>query len=228
MKCFFKVFGFWLAALAVSVSSLPAKEKAKTGGLTKDSFTDTAFGYTTSIPSTWKAKTRDEPSLVRLAMEKSDVQINPRYSMERSNAGTRPRFLILADTTSYSAEEFAGRLFGEANWKKKGEYLKALDWRPLDQQLERRTVTVAGQPALQLRFSRDMSVYFGETAVPTPGAEIRAEVVTVFKRGDQVFTTVLFSSQFFLESNFKELLLVYSSWKFVTEEKALDGGATDR
>src|SRR3972149_6507590 len=103
------VFGFGLLPTAV------VKEKAKTGVLTKTAFTDSTFSYATSFPPTWKGKTKDEPSLVRLALEKSDVQINPRFSEERTNAGTRPRFLFLADTSSLSAEEFLDRLFGRAS-----------------------------------------------------------------------------------------------------------------
>ncbi len=192
-----------------------AKEKAKTGVLSGGIFSDSAFGYAVPVPATWKAKTRDEPSLVRLALEKSDVQINPRFSAERSNAGSRPRFVLLADTTSYPAEEFLNRLLGESTWKGKGEYLKALDWRPLDQEVRRSKVSITGQPGFQVTFLRNMSVYFGQSAIPTTGSEFRAEVVTVFKKENRVFTAVLFSSQFFLEGNFKEILPIFSEWKFI-------------
>ena len=215
MKPLLKIFGLWLTGTLLFTPGLSAKDKAKTGHLSKDTFTDSAFGYRTSIPGVWKAKVKDEPSLVRLAMEKGDLQINPRYSIERSNAGTRPRFLIMADTTSHPLDDFADLLFGDRNWKKKGEYLKALDWRPQDKEVERKRVTVAGLPGVQLTLLRDMTGYFGETEVPSPGSELRAEVVTLFKRGNKIFVTILFSSHFFLENNFKDALPVFMEWKFL-------------
>ena len=199
---------FWLASLPA------AKDKPKTGVLVKNTFTDSAFGYTTSFPPLWKSKVKEEPSLVRLSLEKNDVQINPRFSVERSNAGTRPRFLILADTTSLILDDFVKLLFGDRPWKRRGEYLKVLDWRPLDSELERKRVTAAGQPGMQLSFARDMSVYFAESREVTSGMEFRAQLVTVFKRGDRIFVTVLFSSKFFLESNFKDIMPVFMDWKF--------------
>ncbi|MGH8004747.1 MAG: hypothetical protein ACRECJ_08495 [Limisphaerales bacterium] len=204
-------FGFLL-----SFGSLAAgKDKLKTGVLSKNTFTDSAFGYTTSFPPLWKSKVKDEPSLVRLSLEKNDVQINPRFSTERSNAGTRPRFLILADTTSQILDDFVKLLFGDRPWKRRGEYLKALDWRPMDAELDRRRITVAGQPGVQISFVRDMTAYFSETRDVTSGMEFRAEVVTAFKRGDRIYTTVLFSSKFFLDSNFKDVMPVFSDWKFL-------------
>jgi len=207
-------------------SELAAKGKPKTGVLAKNSFTDSAFGYTTSFPPLWKSKVKDEPSLVRLSLEKNDVQINPRFSMERSNAGTRPRFLILADTTSLILDDFVKLLFGDRPWKKRGEYLKALDWRPLDAELERKRVTVAGQPGIQIMFARDMTAYFSETREVTSGMEFRAQVVTVFKRGDRNFTTVLFSSKFFLESNFKDVMPVFTDWKFLEVNPSVESAPT--
>jgi len=225
MKRLFQWTLFSAAALLLFSPHLSAKEKAKTGVLTKEVFVDSAFGYGTTVPSVWKAKTKDEPSLVRLAMEKGDLQINPRYSTERSNAGTRPRFLILADTTSFTLEDFLDYLFGDRSWKRKGDYLKVLDWRPLDKELERKRVTAAGLPGLQATFARDMTVYFGETGTPTPGSEVRTEVVTVFKRENRVFVAVLFSSRFFLESNYKDAMPVFTDWKFL-EATPPDGSGT--
>ncbi len=200
----------WMAA-APSV----AKDKTKTGVLDKNSFTDSVFGYTTSFPPLWKFKVKDEPSLMRLTLEKSDVQINPRFSPERSNAGTRPRFLILADTTSHILDDFVKLVFGDRPWKRRGEYLKALDWRPLDEEFDRRRVTVAGQPGMQISFARDMTVYFAETSETTSGMEFRAQVITVFKKENRIYTAVLFSSKFFLESNFKDVMPVFTDWKFL-------------
>ncbi|MCI0404518.1 MAG: hypothetical protein L0Z48_01660 [candidate division Zixibacteria bacterium] len=210
--CFgFAFFAFvWMAA-APSV----AKDRPKTGVLAKNSLTDSAFGYATSFPPLWKSKVKEEPSLIRLTLEKSDVQINPRFSLERSNAGTRPRFLILADTTSHILDDFVKLVFGDRPWKRRGEYLKALDWRPLDEELDRRRVMVAGQPGMQISFARDMTAYFAETGGTAPGMEFRAEVITVFKKGDRIYTTVLFSSKFFLESNFKDVMPVFTDWKFL-------------
>lgn len=221
------VFMFPVAVMVyiLAIPLVAAKEKAKSGVLTSAVFIDSAFGYGISIPPNWKAKVKDEPSLVRLALEKSDVQINPRFNQERLNAGTRPRFLVLADTTSLSAEEFLSRIFGEANWKGKGEYLKLLDWRSLDQEVSRTKITVANQAGLQLTFLRDMTVYFAEGGSGTSaGSELRAQVVTVFKRRKQVFVTVLFTSHFFLESNFKDVMPVFSGWKFLDQEKASGPG----
>ncbi|HXF48727.1 MAG TPA: hypothetical protein VNL73_04800 [Verrucomicrobiae bacterium] len=222
--CFgFILFGFfWMGG----VPSM-AKEKRKTGVLSKTTFTDSAFGYTTSFPPLWKSKVKDEPSLVRLTLEKNDVQINPRFSLERSNAGTRPRFLILADTTSHILDDFVKLLFGDRPWKRRGEYLKALDWRPLDEELDRRRVTVAGQPGMQISFARDMTAYFAETSETTSGMEFRAEVVTVFKKENRIYTTVLFSSKFFLESNAKDVLPVFADWKFLEEAPAVEAAPKD-
>ncbi len=220
---FLTLYGF----LLFFVSEPSAKDKSKTGVLTKDTFTDSAFGYTTSFPPLWKSKVKDEPSLVRLILEKNDVQINPRFSLERSNAGTRPRFLILADTTSRILDDFVTLLFGDRPWKKRGEYLQALDWRPLDDELDRRRVTVAGQPGIQLTFARDMTAYFAETREVTSGMEFRAQVVTVFKRGDGIFTTVLFSSKFFLESNFKDVTPVFTDWKFMEKNPSVESAPSD-
>lgn len=206
----FALAGIWLASFGVF-----AKEKPKTGVLSKDRFVDSAFGYATSIPPLWKSKAKDEPSLVRLALEKNEVQITPRFSNERSNAGTRPRFLILADTTSLVLDDFVNYLFGSGSWKRRGEYLKVLDWRPMDVELERKRVTVAGQPGMQISFARDMSLYFGETKEVTPGMEFRAQVVTAFKRGERMYVTVLFSSKFFLESNFRDVMPVFTDWRFL-------------
>lgn len=192
----------------------PAKDKPKTGVLGDDRFTDSAFGYSTPLPPLWKAKVKEEPSLVRLALEKNDVQINPRFSVERTNAGTRPRFLLLADTTALILDDFVALLFGDRPWKRRGEYLKALDWRPLDAELERKRITVAGQPGIQITFARDMTAYFSETKEITSGMEFRSEVVTLFKREGKIFAAVLFSSKFFLDSNFKDLLPVFTDWKF--------------
>ena len=115
------IFGLWLTVLIGCFFQLgSAKEKPKTGVLTETSFTDSAFGYSTSIPPNWKAKIKAEPSLVRLILEKSEEQIDIRFSAERSNAGTRPRFLILADTTSLGVEDFLKRLFGDGSLKKRG------------------------------------------------------------------------------------------------------------
>ncbi len=204
-----------------------AKDKLKTGLLSKNRFTDSAFGYVTSFPLQWKSKVKDEPSLVRLSLEKNDVQINPRFSVERSNAGTRPRFLILADTTSRILDDFVILLFGDRPWKKRGEYLKALDWRPLDDELDRRRVTMAGQPGVQLTFARDMTAYFAETQETTSGMEFRAQVVTVFKRGNRIYTTVLFTSKFFLESNFKDVMPVFTDWKFLEENPSEESAPGD-
>lgn len=210
-----------LLGFLLSFASEPAaKDKPKTGVLARNSFTDSAFGYTTSFPPLWKSKVKEEPSLVRLSLEKNDVQINPRFSLERSNAGTRPRFLILADTTALILDDFVKLLFGDRPWKKRGEYLKALDWRPLDAELERKRVTVAGRPGVQLTFARDMTAYFAETQEVTSGMEFRAQMVTIFERGDRVFTTVLFSSKFFLESNFKDVMPVFTDWKFLEDGQA--------
>ncbi len=222
--CFgFALLGFvWMAA-----ASPAAKDKPKTGLLSKTTFTDSAFGYSTSFPPLWKTKAKDEPSLLRLTLEKNDVQINPRFSLERSNAGTRPRFLILADTTSHILDDFVKLLFGDRPWKRRGEYLKALDWRPLDEELDRRRVTVAGQPGLQLTFARDMTVYFAETSETTSGMEFRAQVVTIFRRGDRIYTTVLFSSKFFLESNARDVLPVFTDWKFLEEISPMEPAPTD-
>ena len=208
------------------VSAPEAKGKPKTGVVAKNTFTDSAFGYTTSFPPLWKSKAKNEPSLVRLSLEKNDVQINPRFSLERYNAGTRPRFLILADTTSLILDDFVKLLFGDRPWKKRGEYLKALDWRPLDAELERKRVTVAGQPGLQVTFARDMTAYFSETREVTSGMEFRAQVVTVFKRADRIFTTVLFSSKFFLESNFKDVMPVFTDWKFLEDNPSVESAPT--
>lgn len=208
----FVLFGFVWPTVQAS-----ARDKPKTGVIVKNTFTDSAFGYSTSFPPLWKSKVKDEPSLVRLTLEKNDVQINPRFSLERSNAGTRPRFLILADTTSHILEDFVKLLFGDRPWKHRGEYLKALDWRPLDEELDRRRVTVAGQPGIQISFARDMTAYFAETRETTAGMEFRAQAVTVFKKGGRIYTTVLFSSKFFLESNFKDVMPVFADWKFLEE-----------
>jgi hypothetical protein len=215
-----KIFALLGAGLLFLVTVSPAKEKAKTGVLSKEIFADSAFGYRTSVPSIWKAKTKDEPSLVRLAMEKGDLQINPRFSDERTNAGTRPRCLILADTTSLPVDDFLNLLFGDGGFKRKGEYLKVLDWRPLDQELERKRVSVAGQPGVQVTFVRDMTVYFGETSTPVAGSEIRDQIVTFFKKENRIFTAVLFSSHFFLESNFKDALPIFAEWKFLDQSEA--------
>jgi hypothetical protein len=159
---------------------------------------------------------------VRLTLEKNDVQINPRFSLERSNAGTRPRFLLLADTTSHILDDFVKLLFGDRHWKRRGEYLKALDWRPLDEEFDRRRVTVAGQPGMQISFARDMTAYFAETREVTSGMEFRAQTVTIFKKGERVYTTVLFSSKFFLESNAKDVLPVFTDWKFLDENPSVE------
>ncbi|MCI0331108.1 MAG: hypothetical protein L0196_09245 [candidate division Zixibacteria bacterium] len=207
---------FWVAL------ELAAKAKPKTGVLDRNTFTDSAFGYRTSFPLLWKSKVKEEPSLVRLSLEKNDVQINPRFSLERSNAGTRPRFLILADTTSLILDDFVKLLFGDRPWKRRGEYLKVLDWRPLDVELDRRRITVAGQPGMQLSFARDMSAYFAQSREVTSGMEFRAQVVTAFKSGDRVFVAVLFSSKFFSESNFKDVMPVFTDWKFLEENEAVE------
>lgn len=206
----------WLAV------DLVAKDKPKTGVLVKNTFIDSAFGYTTTFPVLWKSKVKEEPSLVRLSLEKNDVQINPRFSMERSNAGTRPRFLVLADTTSLILDDFVKLLFGDRPWKRRGDYLKVLDWRPLDVELERKRVTASGQPGLQLSFARDMSAYFAQSQEVTSGMEFRAQLVTVFKRGGRIFVAVLFSSKFFLESNFKDVRPVFRDWKFLEEDAAVE------
>lgn len=220
---FLTLYGF----LLFFASEPSAKDKFKTGVLAKNRFTDSAFGYTTSLPPLWKSKVKDEPSLARLTLEKNDVQINPRFSLERSNAGTRPRFLILADTTSRILDDFVKLLFGDRPWKKRGEYLKALDWRPLDGELDRRRVTVAGQPGVQLTFARDMTAYFAETRETTSGMEFRAQVVTVFKKEDRIYTTVLFSSKFFLDSNAKDVMPVFTDWKFMEEDPSVESAPTD-
>ncbi len=209
------------------VSGLAAKDKLKTGALEKNSFTDSAFGYTTTFPPLWKSKVKDEPSLVRLTLEKNDVQINPRFSLECSNAGTRPRFLILADTTSLILDDFVKLLFGGGSWKKRGEYLKALDWRPMDAELDRRRVIVVGQPGIQMSFARDMTAYFAETRETSSGMEFRAQVVTVFKRGDRIYTTVLFSSKFFLDSNARDVMLVFTNWKFFEKSSPVESAPAD-
>ena len=220
-------FGFILFSLVCLLADgSAAKDKPKTGVLAKSTFTDSAFGYATTLPPLWKSKVKDEPSLVRLTLEKSDVQINPRFSLERSNAGTRPRFLILADTTSRILDDFVALLFGDRPWKKRGEYLKALDWRPLDAELDRRRVTVAGQPGMQISFARDMTAYFAETSETSPGMEFRAEVVTVFKKENRIYTTVLFSSKFFLESNAKDVMPVYTDWKFFEASPSMEAAPT--
>ncbi|MGE5693199.1 MAG: hypothetical protein ACM3YF_05420 [Candidatus Zixiibacteriota bacterium] len=216
-------FGFILFSLVCLLADgSVAKDKPKTGVLAKSTFTDSAFGYTTSFPPLWKSKVKDEPSLVRLTLEKNEMQINPRFSLERSNAGTRPRFMILADTTSHILDDFVKLLFGDRPWKKRGVYLKALDWRPLDEELDRRRVTVAGLPGVQVSFARDMTAYFSETREITSGMEFRAQVVTVFKKRDRIYTTVLFSSEFFLESNTKDVLPVYTDWKFFEASPSME------
>jgi len=200
-----------------------SKDKIKTGVLEKNTFSDSLIGYSTSVPKTWKARVKDEPSLIRVAMEKSDVQINPRFSNERSNAGTRPRFLILADTLSFSPDQFLDRLFGETSWKGKGEYLKVLDWRPSDKEIKRSWVSVAGQPGVQLTLLRNMTEYFSEQkAGPITGSEFRAEIVTVFRKNNHLFVAVLFSSEFFLESNFKDTMPAFADWKFLGSPKTGD------
>jgi hypothetical protein len=105
--------------------------------------------------------------------------------------------------------------------------LKALDWRPLDEELDRRRVTVAGQPGMQISFARDMTAYFAETREVTSGMEFRAQAVTVFKKGNRIYTTVLFSSKFFLESNAKDVLPVFTDWKFLEEMPAVEAVPTD-
>ncbi|HLG94271.1 MAG TPA: hypothetical protein VI546_05490 [candidate division Zixibacteria bacterium] len=225
-KLYFGFIALLTFAWIVAAES-EAKDKPKTGLLSKNSFTDSAFGYATTFPSLWKSKAKDEPSLVRLTLEKNDVQINPRFSLERSNAGTRPRFLILADTTSHILDDFVKLLLGDRPWKRRGEYLKALDWRPLDEELDRRRVTVAGQPGVQVSFARDMTAYFSETQEVTTGMEFRAQVVTVFKRENRIFTAVLFSSKFFLESNARDVMPVFTDWKFLEEKSSVESAPTD-
>jgi len=223
MKRSAAIFLAGLVGLFVFSPIAYSKDKIKTGVLEKNTFIDSAFGYSTSVPETWKGRLKNEPSLTRVAIEKSDVQINPRFSNERSNAGTRPRFLILADTLSFSPDQFLDRLFGEASWKGKGEYLKVLDWRPSDKEIKRSRVSVAGQPGVQLTLLRNMTEYFSEQkAGPVTGSEFRAEIVTVFRKDNHLFVAVLFSSEFFLESNFKDTMPAFADWKFLGQNRTDD------
>ncbi len=211
-------------------------KKEKTGKVKGNVFTDEKFEYQLTFLENWKLKTEKEPSLVRATLMKKNYQVDKstRFGGYEVNI---PTIILLADTTSFSLEQFKIELLKESKKiKNLDKYKLKLEFLTNSELLQEREILIDSLPAYILTFKKQYFKTAGDATkgsdrdemstvydLPSAGSPEASEVIVedfiaghivFFKKENNIFLVHFSCERQFIGPNHREFTNIMSGWKF--------------
>jgi len=177
-------------AIAISVSLIGVPAQAKKAGELKDGvYRDNKHDFSFTVPNGWSANIKKDKQVVRLTMEQKAPVPPYHFRGELRDYMQIPFMVVIADTTSFSVEQFVDSLLSPSYETKQMDYfLKYLKIISRPHEIMRRNqVTFQDQTAIMLEARQPYEMEVSKRDEDLPGSD-RADVVNDYKYGSMFLT----------------------------------------